>query len=112
MSDSYQAVYDAVRSRISNGDVGRAVENVAERHFDISHQVAQIRDGFQGLLSSYDRPSAVYRPRLFVDGVSYCALYGENLQDGCVGFGETPDKAMWDFDKNWLHQRIGGDRVL
>ncbi|MER1644682.1 hypothetical protein KC875_08780 [Enterobacter hormaechei] len=28
MSDTYQAVYDAVRSRISNGDIGSAVENV------------------------------------------------------------------------------------
>lgn len=110
MSDSYQAVYDAVRSRISNADVGSAVKDVAWRQFDISHTVDQIRDLFQGLMSSYDRPSAVYRPTLSVDGNMWCALYGENLQDGCAGFGGTPDAAMWDFDKNWMNQKLPRNR--
>lgn len=103
MGDGYQPIYDAVRSRISNGNIGEAVSEAARQAFDISWPVAQIRDGFLGLLSSYDRPSAVYRPRLFLDGNMYCALYGEDLMNGCAGFGETPDKAMWDFDKNWLN---------
>jgi len=45
--------------------------------------------------------SYIWRPRLYMDGNSWCALYGENLQDGCCGFGDTPKQAMEDFDKKW-----------
>lgn len=50
---------------------------------------------------AYTRPSAVYRPTLSIDGNQYCALYGADLQSGVAGFGDTPDAAMADFDKNW-----------
>lgn len=110
MSDSYQAVYDAVRSRIFNANVGDAIRDVAQQAFDTSHAQAMIRDAFLGAVSSYDRPSAVYRPRLFLDGDQYCALYGEDLMNGCAGFGETADKAMWDFDKNWQQQNAPKQR--
>jgi hypothetical protein len=42
------------------------------------------------------------KPRLSIDGNQWCALYGDNLQDGVAGFGDSPDKAYWDFDKNWV----------
>ena len=29
------------------------------------------------------------------------ALYGENLQDGVAGFGDSPALAMADFDLQW-----------
>jgi hypothetical protein len=29
-----------------------------------------------------------------MDGDKWCALYGENLQEGCAGFGETPIEAL------------------
>jgi len=41
---------------------------------------------------------ATLRPRLFIDGNQWCALYGENLQDGVAGFGDTPSKALRDFN--------------
>jgi hypothetical protein len=50
-------------------------------------------------------PSLLLRPRLFVDGNQWCALYGENLQEGVAGFGDTPDKAMRNFDLNWCEQK-------
>lgn len=46
-------------------------------------------------------PSVLYRPRLFIDGNQWCALYGENLQDGVAGFGDSPAEAMLEFDRNW-----------
>jgi hypothetical protein len=49
---------------------------------------------------------ATMRPRVFPDGNMWCALYGDNLQDGVAGFGETPAKACADFDKNWAHQTL------
>ena len=33
-------------------------------------------------------------PRLFLDGDQWCCLYGENIQEGIVGFGDTPYKAV------------------
>lgn len=33
------------------------------------------------------------------DGDQYYVLFGENIQDGIVGFGDTPAKAMFAFDK-------------
>lgn len=57
------------------------------------------------LIGAYNRPSAIFRPTLTVDGNMYCALYGEDLMQGCAGFGETAEAAMADFDKNWLTQK-------
>lgn len=51
--------------------------------------------------SQYTLPSVMFRPRLSIDGNEWCALYGDNLQDGVAGFGDSPADAMWDFDKNW-----------
>ncbi len=51
------------------------------------------------------RPFMLLRPKLYVDGNQWCALYGDNLQDGVAGFGDTPDKAAQNFDLNWLNQR-------
>lgn len=41
------------------------------------------------------------RPKIFIDGNQWCVLYGENLQDGIAGFGKTPQRAVWAFNKAW-----------
>lgn len=51
------------------------------------------------------RPSAVYRPTLMADGDKWCALYGEDLQSGVAGFGDTPAEAMYAFDVAWTTER-------
>ena len=51
--------------------------------------------------SAYDLPSVLYRPKLFPDGNKWCALYGDNLQDGFAAFGESPGDAMHQFDMTW-----------
>lgn len=50
-------------------------------------------------------PATHMRPRIFIDGNMWCALYGDNLQDGVAGFGKTPEHACADFDHNWRSQR-------
>lgn len=37
--------------------------------------------------------------RFFKDGNMYCCLYGEDLQEGIAGFGETPYQAIIEFNK-------------
>lgn len=35
------------------------------------------------------------------DGDKFCWLYGENLQVGIAGFGDSPMKAAYDFEMNF-----------
>jgi len=98
--DSYQAIYDAVRSRLNNVDIGEAVES-AFREVNISHYVELTSTAYQMAAAEQERPSVLYKPRLFIDGSDWCALYGENLQDGVAGFGGSPAEAMHSFDRAW-----------
>ena len=108
--DAYQPIYDAVRSRISNGDIGSAVES-ALRDASLGHYVeraaAAIAEDACRAAEAYAAPSAVYRPALKMEGNQWCALYGDNLQDGIAGFGDTPAAAMREFDKAWATCKAG-----
>jgi hypothetical protein len=105
MSDNYQAIYDAVRSRISGGNIGDIVREAARTAFDISHSQAMICDQFMAVTWEMQRPAVLFRPSVYADGGQWCALYGDDIQIGVSGFGETPEAAMADFDKNWHAQR-------
>ena len=41
------------------------------------------------------------KPKLFIDGAQWCVLYGEDMQSGICGFGESPYKAILEFNKAW-----------
>lgn len=100
MNDSYSAIYDAVRSRISGCNVSDAVHDVL-RSADIHYQVSLATQEFVLAGLEMQRPSVVFRPRLFIDENKWCALYGDNVQDGVAGFGDSPLEAMIDFDAQW-----------
>lgn len=51
------------------------------------------------------RPFMLLRPRVYPDGNMWCVLYGETIQEGVAGFGETPEKAAVSFDLAWLNDR-------
>lgn len=51
---------------------------------------------------AHNCPSAVYRPALSIDGDQWCALYGTDLQSGVAGFGDSPELAMQDFNREWV----------
>lgn len=46
-------------------------------------------------------PHVLMRPSIRIDGNQWCALYGDNLQDGVSGFGDSPELAMQDFNRAW-----------
>ena len=98
--EAYQPIYDAVRSRISNGDIGAAVE-AAMRDANLFHHAEMAANSIHCAAAEYERPSVLFRPKLFIDGDQWCALYGADLQEGVAGFGDSPTKAMWDFDREW-----------
>lgn len=60
----------------------------------------------QGTATAGRAPHVLMRPSLMPDGNKWSALYGDNIMQGVCGFGDTPEQAMADFDKNWLNQTI------
>ena len=48
-----------------------------------------------------NEPFTLYRPRLSLDGNQWCALYGDNLQEGVAGFGDSPELAAAAFNEEW-----------
>ncbi len=98
--ESYQAIFDAVRSRISNGDVGNAIQEHL-RDLNLGHYTQQALHSFEWYLADCKAPHVLMKPAIYIDGNQWCALYGENIQDGVCGFGDSPAKAMEDFDRNW-----------
>lgn len=62
-----------------------------------------INEQYRGALDQR-APHVLMRPAVYPDGNIWCALYGENLQDGVAGFGKTPEAACADFDRNWWGQ--------
>ena len=67
----------------------------------ICHEARMAGVSIQDAAAHYERPSVLYRPKLSVDGNQWCALYGDDLRSGVAGFGDSPNDAMYDFDKNW-----------
>lgn len=73
----------------------------------ICHVASMVGEEVRATAGEYARPSVVWKPRLCVDGNQWCALLGDNLQDGVSGFGDSPAEAMWDFDKKWFAKLPG-----
>jgi hypothetical protein len=86
MSDSHQAIYEAVRSRISGCDSRQAIESAMRSVFDLGNAIPRIFEdvifAVADIRESSTRPSVLYRPAISIDGNQWCALYGANLQDG------------------------------
>ena len=48
---------------------------------------------------------ALLKPKIFIHDNKWCVLYGDSFKEGIAGFGATPEKAVWDFNKAW-HVKI------
>lgn len=107
--DSYQPIYDAVRSRISNADIGEAVQR-ALLDANLGHYAQQAAYAAIEAANEQARPCVVFKPRLYADGDCWCALFGDNLQTGVAAFGTTPQEAMWNFDVEWTRLPAGHRR--
>lgn len=99
--DAYQPIFDAARIALGSPDIGGAVASAARDAFDVSWQKARLTESIGIIESGLLRPSVLMRPRVFPDGAAWCALYGENIQDGVAGFGDSPAAACGSFDAAW-----------
>lgn len=50
-------------------------------------------------------PARNYGARIFLDGNKWCCLLGDNMMEGIVGFGDSPDAAVWAFRTEWYRQK-------
>ena len=105
MTDTYQAIFDGVRSRISGGDISYAAERAMREALDLSRFQSIATQEIVAVSHEMQRPSVLFKPVLTAEGDSWCALYGPDLQIGIAGFGDTPDAAMRAFDVSWFRQR-------
>ena len=71
------------------------------------HAIAMNQETERMAIGERERPSVIWNPKLSKDGNQWCALYGENLQEGVAGFGDSPDKAMRSFDAAWISESNG-----
>ena len=50
---------------------------------------------------------SLLQPKVYPDGNMWCVLYGENIQEGIAGFGNTIYEAIMDFNAQF-HKATGG----
>jgi len=119
LSDSYQATYDAVRSKLTGCNMHEAVSDAIRNAFDGHAASMAIQACAQDVAYAQTRPSVLMRPELvfhrkwsrpedWVDGQlteaksAWVARYSN-----VAGVGDTPEKAMLDFDAEWCKSQPG-----
>ena len=114
MADTYQAVYDAIRSRF-HFDSSQLIDRISNM-FDISWQKDRVAQEWinaahqaQEAANEHLRPSVLYRPQVRkMIGGKWCAYYRPGTTQhgmsyvGVEGFGDTPAEACAAFDKAWI----------
>lgn len=103
--DSYQPIYDAVRSRISSCNIGQIVDDACRSAFDLGMTRQILQEQFCASAMEMARPSVLFKPTLMADGDKWCALLGDDLQVGVAGFGDTPAEAMIAFDQAFYKEQ-------
>jgi len=71
----------------------------------VCHAANMMQDEWRNMLGHYTQNHVIYKPKLSRDGNQWCALFGDDLQSGVAGFGDSPAEAMWAFDKEW-HKKL------
>ena len=74
------------------------------RYFAAEAQFKAAEEEFKVVLEK-KRPFMLLRPKIFCDGNQWCALYGDDIQSGVCGFGDTPENAARQFDVEWLNAK-------
>lgn len=108
--DTYQPIYDAVRTALRNTDVGAAVQEafrMANLDFYITQASQTIQQVAWEVRDEQIRPSILFKPTLIrregdvPKGSEWCVTLGETGRS-FNAYGPTPDAAMRAFDKAWV----------
>lgn len=108
MVDTYDAVFQAAYQKIGRCDTQSAVEAALREAFGhASHYIEMATREYQIAAQEQQRPCVLFRPRVGLDGNKWGVLYGDNIQDGVYGSGDSVAEAMADFDRNWYAKLPG-----
>lgn len=66
-------------------------------------QAQQVVNEISGLVWTFQQPHVRMRPKCFKDGDKWCALLGDDIMTGIVAFGDTPEKALMNWDLVFLN---------
>ena len=74
------------------------VESSQRQHFDVMEHQSKMN-----VLVENEEMNlfSILKPKISIDGNQYCVLYGDDLQSGVSGFGDTLMLAIYDFNKNF-----------
>ena len=79
-----------------NQDELNQVESSQRQHFEcLLHDVKMSTEMDKAEYNLF----AILKPKIYKDGNAWCVLLGDNIQEGICGFGETPYKAILEFNK-------------
>lgn len=67
----------------------------------ITEALDRLNDTFNRMDERQQQWHEKFTPKVYRDGNSWCALYGDDLQKGVCGFGPTPAAAVEDYNRNW-----------
>ena len=74
------------------------IESSQRQHHEVlRHQEVMV----EAITGADYKQFALLKPKLYKDGNKWCCLLGENIQEGIVGFGESPYKAVIDWNGAW-----------
>ncbi len=71
--------------------------NQRQHHEVLEHQDRAHASGISADYALF----ALLKPTIQRDGNQWCVLYGEDLMVGIAGFGDTPYKAVQDWNYQW-----------
>ena len=74
------------------------IESSQRQHFDVMEHQSKMN-----VLVEAEEMNlfSILKPKTSIDGNQYCVLYGEDLQSGVAGFGDTLMLAIYDFNKSF-----------
>lgn len=89
---------DGNRIRVCVADSPETAHHIsaALNEYSINHQTQETLSDNMEQLRQYSGDHRFKNVRVFKDGNKWCALCGENLQEGESGWGDTPDEAADD----------------
>ncbi len=78
----------------------------------ISKAATMVQQTIENAAVELKRPSMLFKPKLYIEGNQWCAMYGDSPAISLQGWGNSPELALIDFDLNYSeeldNQPLGG----
>ena len=89
---------------MSEDEIRNVESSQRQHHEEMEHQSRSMTNALQEEYVMF----SLLKPMIIQDGNQWCVLYGDNLQEGICGFGDTPHKAVMAWNCAW-HEKLGNE---